>query len=418
MTQRRRRPVIRRIRAHLALFGLLGLLVAVATGLLTAAPRISNQIADTALRAGIADAHTSIRDLTVSHDLGTLAPEGPTELADERDAVAGRLPQRLRQAVRQRWYAVQSESGAGIADYFPEFEGAPPQIDVRIQDGYADAVRVVAGALPAPPEPDADALPAPSEPDAGARELAVQVAVSERTAEVLSLRVGSEFTIEGPMPLRVTVAGIVAAIDPEAPIWQDHPRSLHPEIPRPFQGDPPTYLATGLLHPETSGALQASGWPAQASFRYRLDEQRLHAGQAPALLDGLRQLDVGAHGIEGALFTTGLDHLVEQFQARRSAVGAVVAVVLAGLLGGLVGVLLLATRMTAERRREELRLWRARGGSLWRIAATLAGEAAVPVLPAALLGVAVGLAYPARTAGPPWPALAVAVLAVDVPCVV
>ncbi|MGH3717071.1 MAG: hypothetical protein ACRDT4_26960, partial [Micromonosporaceae bacterium] len=394
---------VHRIREHAGLWAMLAALVAVAAFLVTAAPRVVSRTEDAALRQAIAESPSSVRDLTVVTDL---ANPGVGSLADERDSIADRLPPILRRAVQQRWYAVQAAPGTGIADYFPDFEGVKPKLDVRIQDGFAGAVTLVDGELPG----------APQLPPAGADALSVEAVVSAETAAALRLRVGSTFEILGERhsspPLQVRISGVFRANDPAEPIWQDHPQSLHPGIPRPLSSDPPTYLGTALLHPEAVGALAAIGWGSEVTFRHRLDERRLHAGQTGALATALGQLATGAHGVPEAYLDTGLDHLVTQFQARRGAVAAVVAVVLAGLLGALLGVLLLGVRLAAERRREELRLWRARGASLPTVAGTLAAECALPVLPAALLGWGLAMAYPSRAGDLAWPVLAIAAVAI------
>lgn len=394
---------MRRLTTPLGLMALLAVMTSLAGFVATAAPRLLNRVEDTALRQAIAEAPASARDLTVVSDLD---PDTLTGLAAARDGIESALPGVLRRAVSNRWYAVQTEPEAAIADFFPDFEGQPPSLDVRVQDGFEDAVRLTEGELPAAPRPPTDLR----EP------LRLETVVSTETAEVLNLRVGSEFQVPipvpGSLPIRVRITGLFQARDPDAAIWLDHPQTLHPVVPRPLIG-PTTYLGTVVAHPDAATALWAAAkWPAEVLFRYRLDPRRLHAGQVDSLLAALGRVDAGGHGISGGFLRSGLRHLIEGFAEQRAVVAAVVAVVWAGILTAMLAVMLMAAGLAAIRRRAELALWRARGASLPGLAVRLTGGAALLLVPAGVAGAALAMLIPARDAGVPWVAAAFGVTAV------
>ena len=391
---------MRRLRTHLGMLSLIALMAAVASFLVAAAPRTLQRIENDALRHAIAESPASVRDLMLTVELPNQAAD---DLAQARDRIEGRFAEVLRSSVADRWYAVQSPASAGISDAFPEFEGKPPLIDFRIQDRITDAIRMVDGEFPGTPESPL-----------GRESWSISVAVSEETAEALRLTVGSQFRIAGgggvPETV-VTVAGIFEPLDPHAPIWQDHPQTIHPAIPRPLQQDPPTYLATMVVHPDAVDSLAFALPESEALFRYRLDEQRLDARQTEAIATALNRLASGSHGVSGAYLSTGLDHLVERFQNERAATLAVVAVVLAGLLATMLGTLVLAARMSVERRTGELALWRARGASLTTIGARLVADAALLVVPAVLVGTVGALLLPLPDTGFPWLTIGILVVA-------
>jgi len=394
---------MRRLAAPAGLMALLAVMTALAGFVATAAPRLLNRVADTALRHTIAEAPASVRDLTIADDP---EPETMSNLAATRDGIESALPNVLRRAVSDRWYAVQTEPGAAIADFFPDFENQPPSIDVRVQDGFENAVRLTEGEPPAAPRP----------PTGQGKPLRLEAVVSTETAEVLNLRVGSEFRVLLPVygqpPMWVRISGLFQARDPDAAIWLDHPQTLHPAVPRPLMSDPPTYLGTVVAHPDAATALWAAGWPAEVLFRYRLEPQRLHAGQVDSLLAALGQVDAGGHGAPGGFLRTGFRHLLTEFNEQRAVVAAVVAVVWAGILAAMLAVMLMAAGLAAIRRRPELALWRARGASLPGLAVRLTGGAALLLVPAGVAGAALAMLIPARDAGVPWVAVAFGVTAV------
>ncbi|MQA24693.1 MAG: hypothetical protein GEU94_04315 [Micromonosporaceae bacterium] len=392
---------LRRIRDHAGLLALLAVMAALAAFLATAMPRLLNHIEDASLRRVVSEAPSSVRDVVVAAPLDErTARDAPRRLR----AVEDSMSPLLRSAVSDRWHAAQAVAGVGVAEEFPDYEGRQPEVDVRVQDGLAGAVRLTEGALPAAPAPRSGDGP-----------LRLEAVISAATAETLNVTRGSEFLIEshraGTLSLRVVVSGVFEPKDPKAPIWQGHPQSLHPAIPRPSQANPPTYLATALTHPDAAAALAGIRWEVEAAFRYRLDERRFHAGQTQELLDSLRRFYAGGHGVPDGLVSTGLDHVVEQFQARRAAVAAVAAVVFASLLGAMLGVLLLAARLVAERRRRELALWRARGASVSGAGASVTADAALAVVPAVIAGTGLALLLPGRPAGPPWLAIGIGLAA-------
>ena len=96
-------------------------------------------------------------------------------------------------------------------------------------------------------------------------------------------------------------------------------------------------------------------------------------------------------GVPGLQLTSMLPGLLTQAQREQSAAAALYAIGPLGAAAVALVVLLLAAGLAADRRRAELVLARARGGSLRGIGARLLGESALVVVPAAVAGTALAL---------------------------
>lgn len=379
---------LRRVRAYGGHFGLLAALAMVAALVLTATPRLANGLADTGLRGDLAGLPWQARDITYDITPEPAAtPPGPRigEL-DERQV---QMPPAVRRLISERWYAAQTgpeKMRATGPDLVTEVR-PPLDLGLRAASGAQEAVRMVEGRWPA-----GDLAPTADRP--------AEAVVSTAVAEATGLRAGSHLIIGGVM---VTIVGIFEPVDPRAGVWDTEPRLLRIEPPT---GDGSPALAVALTTDPVITALQASGWTVQFRWRYRIDAQRLDAGNAPPVIDGLRRLEQSAP--PGTNVTNGLAPRLQRFLDTLASVRALLAVVAAGLLACLGGLIVLAARLAVDRRRAEFTLLLARGGSFTAIAGRSVAETLLVIPVAALIGWAAGAAVPGRAAENGWPVVVLA----------
>ncbi|WP_329105313.1 ABC transporter permease [Micromonospora sp. NBC_01699] len=387
---------IGRLRAFAGQIGLLAVLGLMAAALVTGAPRLANEYADRGLGADVAGLPYLVRDimLPTSVQPGPLGDPGAgtANLPVYRDA----MPQPLPRLIGDQWYSA-SVGPVGLSssgDFIPFNGSAGPSVGIRAQTGVREAVRMVSGVWP----------------DAAGRTPAGRIAivVSEPTADTLSLRLGSHFGINaapGTPPVAVEVVGIFAALDPSAPVWNDMRLALEPLVPL-LDGD----RFQALVVTDWAGMGAVDGRLGQFTYQwhYRIDEHRLNSGDIESLTAALVRLK-RVPPLAGAPVATSLDASLIQFQERLASVRALLGVVQAGVLASLVGLILLAARLSLERRREELALLRARGASTLSIGTRTLAESVLVQPFAMLAGWLLGTLVPGRPAGTEWlvPVLAV-----------
>jgi putative ABC transport system permease protein len=287
-------------------------------------------------------------------------------------------------------------------------------------------VRWVAGGAPGGPE--------------GERALATQfgdrvvrvvpVAVARRTAERWGLEVGDRLDLTprgGDPTAAVVVSGVYEPRDPEDGFWQVEPRlDGIAAIPTPEGGviqesslvaDPAAYRAVSdALFRIGPGADDGSGSPAMAhSWRYPLDADRLVAADEQPLRSLLVRLDADAR-IRDALpqpvrVTTGLGDVLDRYDASVATTSVMTSFATAGVTALAVLVLALTGLVGVARRREEVRMLRARGASTRLVGLLLGSGVLVVAVPLAVLAVlAVLWLVPGRTPTTAWVEAAVVVL--------
>ncbi len=391
---------MRRIRAYGAHVGLLAVLGLVAALLVTAIPRLANGYADRSLHADVARLPHLVRDVSLAVEL-----QPNEQRPDERvpaaageadlDRFADALPQPLPGLVDRRWYAARldEETLTATGDDPPMDGGAIKKVGLRAQTGVEEAAVLTAGRWP--------------RSEAGRP---AELAVSTAMAEILSLRPGTRLRFTGPGALKQAQAQVVGVFDPRDagdPIWDDLMLALDPVVPV-ADGEP--YLAMAITDWAGIDAVAAgSGAPTTYEWRYRFDERRLNTNTLEAVaaaVDETRRIQ----WLPRSTVQTSLDVALARFAEQLRAVQALLAIAQTGLVASLLGLILLAARLTVQRRRDELALLRARGASLAAIGRRTLAEAA-PVQPVAvLLGWLVATRVPGRSDGMPWAVLLLVVL--------
>lgn len=407
----------RRLRAYPAWWTLVGLVTAGLVFVVASAGPVTRHLADNALRQLVDQAPASTRDLTFSEPrrLGSTA-------AGVRDEVTALLSPDLADRLSNAWGIQRTRilgpshadpeaapfvtlAGAGVS---AKPSGFLPLVTFHHQTDLLDEVDVVAGE---PPSTDA------TDPTSAV----VEVMAAAPVAETLGLQVGEVYSLlPGQAEVRpeqvtgdvgpavaVRLTGLFAPQDPAAAIWEldrrllAAPTRLWPPGAQPPQEPVPIRQAT--LVTDQSGINVLTGqelgdfFAGETVVRLRLDTARLDADWAAQAPDAVADL-LGNTGLRTELrVETALFELIDEFQGQLAAGQAVAAVVTAGLVGVGAGLLALVAATAGNRRREELALLRARGGSWPTLLHWCLAEAALVVLPAAALGWLLHLPVPGRS---------------------
>ncbi|MFH8463720.1 FtsX-like permease family protein [Streptomyces sp. NPDC017991] len=398
-------------------------LLVLATVLLAASfPRAVDRYEDAGLRRAVADAtalRTSVQMSAPPPSLGATQKERESVL---RPASVRERYKRILKVIERPLVADPGQSAYGVRTtksletpekWLPRPTGLPAHMTLAAQNGLAEHARLRAGRLPR-----ADGTVTAATPE-------LEAAVTTETADHLHIEVGSVIHVPAVerAPLAVRVTGIVAPRDREGAYWATQPILRTPSLVRlPTQGaEPSTYwLGALLLAPDAAPALLGTpGAPARywqlapAPAALTASELPRLAGAIAALESGPGLLKVRALTDPAADASTDLDDVLASYAGLRSGIRPLVAVAAFGSATVAAVVLLMAGGLTADRRRGELALLRARGVSLRGLTARLSAETAVVAVPAAALGLAGALLVVpyGRLSYAVWTAAAVALLA-------
>ncbi|MFJ4467833.1 FtsX-like permease family protein [Streptomyces sp. NPDC089424] len=409
-----------RLRAFAGTSVALALLVAVTAALAAAYPRAVDRYADAGLRRAAEQAlpdRTTVQ-LQASPPWAATVTEaeaalrsGPLAAAQAKVLAAAEAP--LVPDAAQSSYGVRTAAGLPTADtWLPRPSGLPAQVVLAAQQELASHARLTAGRLP---------RTTGGPVTAGTRQ--VEAAVTTDTARSLRIRVGSRIHVPGPDGvLRVQVTGIVAPRSPAGAYWSALPVLRTPALSR-LPGSAPTdvyWLGGLLLAPDAGPALLGTAGNPYRYWQVAPDITALRGHQVDRLSSAVAALESGP-GVQRLREVvdpdleaqTHLDDVLADHARLRSGIEPLLLIAAVGT-GTLVLIVLAMTGgVTADRRRAELTLLRARGVSLPGLAARLSAETAVAAVPAGALGLAAALLVlpGARTAPAAVAALAVTVVA-------
>ncbi|MFD3310119.1 FtsX-like permease family protein [Streptomyces sp. NPDC058694] len=375
----------------------LALLVMATACLAAAFPRAVERYEDAGLRRAVVDATAPRTSLQVSAPQpGTYIPQSERETALRPESMRKAYERLLNTVERplavdsaQSMYGVRNVNNLEAAEtWLPMPSGLPAQMSLAAQSGLAEHSRPSAGRLPR----------AEDTVTAGTRE--VEAAVTTETAERLNIEVGSVIHVPGVQrdPLAVRITGIVVPRDPEGAYWTTQPLLRTPSLIRPPTqgGEPETYWLGALLLPPAAAPVLL-GTPGEPARYWLLtpDPAALTAHDLSRLGSAVASLESGPGLVKVRASTdadtgvsTDLDEVLASYADLRSGVRPLVSVAAFGTGAVAVVVLLMAGRLTADRRRTELALLRARGASLRGLTRRLLTETAVVALPAGALGLA------------------------------
>ncbi|MFI6279602.1 FtsX-like permease family protein [Streptomyces sp. NPDC050988] len=375
----------------------LALLVMATACLAAAFPRAVERYEDAGLRRAVVDATAPRTSLQVyAPQPGTYIPQSeresavsPASMRKAYERVLNLVERPLAVDPAQSVYGVRNVNSLEAAEtWLPMPSGLPAQMSLAAQSGLAEHSRTSAGRLPR------------VEGTVSAATREVEAAVTTETAKRLNIKVGSVIHVPGMQrdPLAVRITGIVSPRDPEGAYWTTQPLLRTPSLIRPPTqgGEPETYwLGALLLSPDAAPVLL--GTPGEPARYWLLtpDPTALTAHDLSRLGSAVASLESGPGLVKvrdstdaDAGVSTDLDEVLASYAELRSGVRPLVSVAAFGTGAVAVVVLLMAGRLTADRRRTELALLRARGASLRGLTRRLLTETAVVALPAGALGLA------------------------------
>jgi putative ABC transport system permease protein len=270
---------------------------------------------------------------------------------------------------------------------------------LRIQPGALAHVRITSGRAPAAGSRTI------TDPASGHQLAVYEVAVSEATASRMDVGLGDTVPLEpdahdplairSPTPAAAEIVGIFQVPDPADPFWFGDTSLATPGI-RSYSPELTFVDATLLLSPEAYPRLLEStpdAFPFQATWRLDVDPARVTAASPDALLGDLRRLSTlfpAASEPSGVEVRTQLTLAVAGHVARWRSASQILAVAAVGTAAVGIAALALVALLAARRRRGTIAAWTARGASRAQILAASGTEAAIVVVPPALL--ALGLA--------------------------
>lgn len=377
----------------------LAALVLVTAFLAAALPRAVDRYEDSALRHAVAGAAPRDHGVSLADDFRTAGdtiggdPLAPAALDRVEQDFRALLRPPLRLAPGGVVQGVRSGAEAEVPDKeLPRTSVHAPGADLVAQAGLADHARVVAGRLPRPETGDTAAL-------------SFEGAVTEKTAQVLHLKVGQTIHLQkfGATPLTVRISGILAPTDPRAGFWTMDDDLLAPLVsfpPHPMIDPPKTYWHfTVLIDGTAARSIPLLGTGASLYWHHPLDTTQLTAHDVPALRAELGSLGNGplatrlaqSTGSSSLHAVAGISTVLAAFGADRDAAHPLVLIAAVGVGTTALAVLLMAAGLAADRRRREVALLRSRGGSLAGIFRRLLAESAAAALPAGAAGTALAL---------------------------
>ena len=391
--------LLARVRVDRWLLAVVAASLALTATLVGAVPRLLEDLARDSLAAELDAASVQRTGLQAT------AVRVPPELADDPRASLAAAGAEATEQVEPDLRAVLSDPQPVVdslryrLDPLPGETGSnlDTRLTLRAQGGVEDAVRLVDGTLP----------------DGSVGEVLlgadVPVAVhpfaaTAATAEALSMGLGTRRLAvpdpEGPVtrrilplprdPVVVELVGIVELDDSRDPVWFGDGR-LH----RPSRFDTSsttTIFAFGHVPLDVAATIPTSGPRGEVGlgWRWRLDDAALLDAGAPEVLGDARAMRTRTPRDASELaWTTGLDRLLADEQARRATAVEVLSLATAALVGVTAALLLTLAGVLATRRRGALALVRGRGTSRRQSLAADVVEALVVGVAAAAVATAV-----------------------------
>lgn len=384
----------------------LALLVALTACLAAAFPRAVDRYEDAGLRRAVERARPDSTTVTVyAEQADPMLPQRmvedalrPGPLGEQYERIVPAIPRPLVVDRGQSSYGVRTTDPQRVPDpWLPRPSGIPAKIELTAQQGLARHASVRSGRLPRTDGQVTAATPS------------VEAAVTEETADSLHIKVGSviHFPGSGRAALVVRVTGILTPRDPDGAYWSAHPLMRTPSlIPVPVPDNPKYWLGSLLISPEAAPALLGTPGEPWRYWQLAPATASLHAYDLARLKSAVASLEAGPTTEEIRALTdpssdvsTGLDDVLTAYTGLRGGMSPLVDVAAFGTGTVAAVVLLMACGLTADRRRTELALLRARGASLRGLTGRLLAETAVVALPAGALGLATALlAVPAYRA--------------------
>jgi putative ABC transport system permease protein len=366
----------------------LGLLVLVTVFVAAVLPRASEGLRTDALRQTLQDLPVGAATVTAGIDYGDYAGITGSHLGQRLAATRQQLARFLTsQGVPLRPRAAWTELNSGALSMIGAGPGSaigtsPLQLQLDWSDALMHYARLTAGRWPARDTRQAGTT-------------TFEVALTPASARLFALHVGSRLSA-GPGEV-LAVTGIITPVDTGSAFWSQLASAATPVL---ISANQTSYwLGGAFVGPEElPAAAQVNEQASQLSWVYLLDLRHVTAAQAPSLLSTLTgaasqsaaRLTIPGSAGANFIVSSGVTPTLTSFVAAQATVDAISSLLFVSL--GAVGlvVLLMGTRLVADRRRAELATMAARGATRSQLGWLVLGGAALVVLPAA--AIAVGLA--------------------------
>jgi len=289
----------------------------------------------------------------------------------------------------------------------PSGPGVAPKAEIAYRTGLANFTRLVSG----------------SYPGTGGSPL-LQVVVTRQTAVLLGLRADSRLSVNtGTGEVPVLVTGVVEPVGPGGTFWTADPTVAAPAL---VTTSTASWWDTAMLTDDAQAQrLQATfgSESPQIFWSLPLDLSQVGAQQVPGLISDLGAATAQAPSLRSGLapatqavsLAENLSSQLTSYQSTETATENLSWLLLVSLTVAAATVLLLAARLLAARRGDELTVLRARGASARQIGWIAVRGVAPSCLPAAVAGTALGIAVttgagPTPSAG--WVLAGIVLLAV------
>ena len=274
--------------------------------------------------------------------------------------------------------------------------GAPPRLEVVYRDPLTSNARLVAGTYAAATVP------------AGAPGT-VPVAVTTQTAARFGLHPGSRLQLTTPTgAVTLVVTAIVQERAPGSTFWSQDSTVGVPSFNQPFKG-PPYWVGGVFADPGALAAMQNafSGPGLAMQWEFPLAAGGVNADQAQGLSDDLNRASRTTPALTGDLAAAAATLMVSSplaqdlsaFLDTQAAIQTVLLLLFVSMIVVGVAVILVAATTITARRADELTVLRARGGSLWQVAALMLRRTAIASVPAALVGAGLAIVLIPGTSG-------------------
>jgi putative ABC transport system permease protein len=376
----------------------IAVLVFVTALALAVGPRLLERLASQALVSELQSAASVERNIIVSETSrsGGVVLDSVEAAQQATLDLEGQLPAEVQPLVAERRFVAESTSWEVLSG--TQFTSL---LFLRIQQDIDQHVELVSGRMPTAfvgtePDPRPGALP-------DQRAAIYEVMLSERTADEMGVSVDAKLplalsyidarNVGANTAAGVHVVGIYRLRDSDDPYWLNDPLVAGFRFHK--VGDQVYVESDAILATNTYGALLhnslTSRVPLGYQWRYYLDLTRLEANQADATIAALRRFNAkpphsGVSDIPtDTSVRSGLLRLMLAHQATWRSATALLAVVGIGALFVAATCLTLIAMLASTGRRRTTALVLARGGSAWRVRLSLALEALLLSVPAAVV---------------------------------
>lgn len=306
------------------------------------------------------------------------------EFLDGMVALRDGLPHPLRDVLGEPSFAVSSREA--LTEQVPGSGIEKPQVVMRASARMTEDLRLVEGEWPA-------ATPVVTGFNGPEGDEPVQVVLSRAGAETLGWELGGTYAVDVWKFPPLRVVGLTEPVDPDASTWYHQPFGRTAQLGMTPNG---ATIATAAVYVDPAMIGSLAFREAQTELWY------------PVTVEGLRSDDVGTLADQVRGFThetltvmpgdpvtlqarTALSDVLDALLRQRVTTDAILAVLVVGPLGALLAVVVLAARLVVERRRPALAVLLARGATGTRLRLLTAAEGLAVSLPAAIVGVLLGL---------------------------